>query len=515
MNNQSERIVKKLWSYCQILRDDGLSYQDYLEQLTFLLFLKMADERAALTGQPQAVPKGYCWEDLANPGMEGVQLEQHYRETLRVLGEQGGMLGLIFRKSQNKIQDPAKLRKLVVDLIGNERWSEMSTDVKGDAYEGLLERNAQDVKGGAGQYFTPRPLIDAIVECAQPKPGEVIADPACGTGGFLLSAHQYIERNYKLDKDQKKWLRYDSLRGTELVDGVSRLCAMNLFLHGIGPDDDRRKPPIKTDDALRNEPNDVVDVVLTNPPFGKKSSITVVNDEGETDRETITYNRPDFWTTTSNKQLNFVQHVKSMLKIHGRAAVVVPDNVLFEGGAGEKIRRKLLQECDVHTLLRLPTGIFYAQGVKANVLFFDRKPGAKETWTKQLWIYDLRTNKDFTLKTRRMSRADLDEFVACYHPANRNKREPIWDEKEHPQGRWRMFSYDEVVARDKCSLDIFWLKDESLEDSANLPAPHILAEEIADDLRSALEQIESVLADLQLRAGPPEPSESSERSEPQ
>jgi len=500
MSDQSERIVKKLWSYCQVLRDDGLSYQDYLEQLTFLLFLKMADERAALTGGQQAVPKGYRWEDLANPKMEGVKLEQHYRDTLKKLGEEGGMLGLIFRKSQNKIQDPAKLRKLVVDLIGNESWLEVTSDVKGDAYEGLLERNAQDVKGGAGQYFTPRPLIDAIVDCVQPKPGEVIADPACGTGGFLLSTHTYLATNYKLDKDQKKHLRFDALRGVELVDGVARLCAMNLFLHGIGPDDDKRKPPIKTDDALRSEPSEPVDVVLTNPPFGKKSSITVVNDEGDTDKESITYNRPDFWTTTSNKQLNFVQHVKSLLKINGRAAVVVPDNVLFEGGAGEKIRRKLLQECDVHTLLRLPTGIFYAQGVKANVLFFERKPGAKEPWTRKLWVYDLRTNKEFTLKQRRMSRADLDEFVTCYHPANRNQRKSLWDEKKNPEGRWRVFTYEELVARDKCSLDTFWLKDESLEDSAKLPDPHVLAAEIAEDLRSALEQIESVLGDLQVRA---------------
>jgi len=503
MSEQSDRIVKKLWNYCQVLRDDGLSYQDYLEQLTFLLFLKMADERAALTGEEQAVPKGYRWRDLANPKMEGVQLEQHYRDSLKKLGEEGGMLGLIFRKSQNKIQDPAKLRRLVVDLIGNESWLEMTADVKGDAYEGLLERNAQDTKSGAGQYFTPRPLIDALVACIQPKPGEIIADPACGTGGFLLSAHAYLAdpRHYKLDKDEKKHLRYDALRGVELVDGVSRLCAMNLFLHGIGPDDDRRKPPIRTDDSLRSEPSETVDVVLTNPPFGKKSSITVVNDEGETDKESVTYNRPDFWTTTSNKQLNFVQHVKSLLKIHGRAAVVLPDNVLFEGGAGEKIRRKLLQECEVHTVLRLPTGIFYAQGVKANVVFFDRKPGAKEPWTKKVWYYDLRTNMEFTLKERRMKRADLDEFVTCYNPENRNQRKALWDEKKNPEGRWRVFKYEELIARDKCSLDIFWLKDESLEDSAKLPEPHILAAEIADDLRSALEQIESVLGDLQVRAG--------------
>ena len=501
MSDQSERIVKKLWSYCQVLRDDGLSYQDYLEQLTFLLFLKMAEERSRLTGEEPPIPKGHRWEDLANPKLEGVQLEAHYRDTLKKLGEQSGMLGLIFRKSQNKIQDPAKLRKLVVDLIGNESWLEMTADVKGDAYEGLLERNAQDVKGGAGQYFTPRPLIDAIVDCMQPKPGEVIADPACGTGGFLLSAHQYLATTYTLDREQKKHLRYEALRGAELVDSVARLCAMNLFLHGIGPDDHTRAVPIQGgEDSLSRTVSSPVDMVLTNPPFGKKSSITVVNEEGETDKESITYNRPDFWTTTSNKQLNFVQHVKSMLKMHGRAAVVVPDNVLFEGGAGEKIRRALLQECDVHTILRLPTGIFYAQGVKANVIFFDRKPGRKEPWTDKVWYYDLRTNKDFTLKTRRMAREDLDEFVSCYRPANRHARAPLWDEKKAPEGRWRMFTYQELSARDKCSLDLFWLKDESLEDSSKLPDPHVLAEEIADDLRSALEQIEGVLGELQARA---------------
>ena len=500
MSDQSERIVKKLWNYCQVLRDDGLSYQDYVEQLTFLLFLKMADERATLIGEEQSVPKGYRWSDLANPKMEGVKLEGHYRDTLKKLGDEGGMLGLIFRKSQNKIQDPAKLRRLVVDLIGNESWLEMSADVKGDAYEGLLERNAQDVKGGAGQYFTPRPLIDAIVDCVRPEPGEIIADPACGTGGFLLSAHTYVARQHRLDKDQKKHLRYEALRGVELVDGVSRLCAMNLFLHGVGPDDDRRKPPIRTDDSLRSEPSETVDVVVTNQPFGKKSSITVVNDEGETDKETVTYNRPDFWTTTSNKQLNFVQHVKSLLRIHGRAAVVIPDNVLFEGGAGEKIRRKLLHECEVHTISALAHGHLLRPGLKANVVFFDRKPGAKEPWTKKVWYYDLRTNKEFTLKERRMKRADLDEFVSCYNPENRNQRKALWSEKKNPEGRWRAFTYEELVARDKCSLDIFWLKDESLEDSSRLPEPHVLAAEIAEDLRSALEQIESVLGDLQARA---------------
>lgn len=499
MNSASVRIVQKLWSYCHVLRDDGLSYQDYLEQLTFLLFLKMADEREALTGEKQAIPAGYRWADLAAPQMEGVELEQHYRETLRILGEQRGMLGLIFEKAQNRIQDPAKLRQLIVELIGKEDWSGMSADVKGDAYEGLLERNAQDVKGGAGQYFTPRTLIDAIVDCVRPAPGEVIADPACGTGGFLLSAHEYLKNHYELDRKQKRHLRYDALRGTELVPNVARLCGMNLYLHGIGPDGkDNQEPPIRTDDALRDTPSEHAAVVITNPPFGKKSSITVVNDEGETDRQTLTYNRPDFWTTTSNKQLNFVQHVKSLLAIHGRAAVVVPDNVLFEGGAGETIRRNLLHECDVHTLLRLPTGIFYAQGVKANVLFFDRKPGARNPWTKKLWVYDLRTNKHFTLKTKRLARADLDDFVKCYNPADRHKRKATWSTK-NPEGRWRAYGYDELIARDKVSLDLSWLRDESLEDSVNLPEPHILAQEIADDLESALEQIQSILVDLEPR----------------
>ena len=236
-------------------------------------------------------------------------------------------------------------------------------------------------------------------------------------------------------------------------------------------------------------------MVLTNPPFGKKSSVLVVNEEGEQEREALTVVRDDFWATTSNKQLNFVQHVKTLLKINGRAAVVVPDNVLFEGGAGETVRRKLLHECDVHTLLRLPTGIFYAQGVKANVLFFDRKPASETPWTKQLWIYDLRTNKHFTLKTNPLTRADLDEFVACYHPANRHERTETWTEA-NPDGRWRSYGYDELVARDKASLDIFWLRDESLEDSANLADPDVIAAEIVEDLQAALEEFELIYADL-------------------
>jgi type I restriction enzyme M protein len=257
-----------------------------------------------------------------------------------------------------------------------------------------------------------------------------------------------------------------------------------------------RRLPVRTDDALRELGSQRFDIVLTNPPFGRKSSILVVGEEGETERETISYEREDFWATTTNKQLNFVQHVKSLLEIHGRAAVVVPDNVLFEGGAGETVRRKLLHECDVHTLLRLPTGIFYAQGVKANVLFFDRRPASPTAWTRRLWVYDLRTNQHFTLKTRTMKRADLDEFVAVYKPGSLHEREATWSEATSPAGRWRAYDYDELVSRDKCSLDLFWLKDDSLLDAENLPDPDEIAQEIAEDLRNALAQIEEILVDL-------------------
>jgi type I restriction enzyme M protein len=488
----SSTIVQKLWNYCNVLRDDGMSYGDYVEQLTYLLFLKMADERTkAPYNQASPVPDKYSWQGLLK--RDGDQLFTHYLHSLESLGKEKGLLGLIFNKSQNKFQDPAKLRRLIVDLIDKEDWSAMSADVKGDAYEGLLQKNAEDVKGGAGQYFTPRPLIQAMVECVAPKPGETICDPACGTGGFLLAAHDYVVKsNPNLTKPQKKALKEQTLRGCELVHSVARLCAMNLLLHGIGSQDDE---PIVVADSLAGDPGDRYDVVLTNPPFGKKSSYTVVGQNGEASRERETYERDDFWATTSNKQLNFLQHVKTLLKVNGRAAIVVPDNVLFEGGAGETIRRKLLHDCDVHTLLRLPTGLFYAQGVKANVLFFDKKPASETPWTKKLWLYDLRTNKHFTLKTNPLKREDLDEFVKCYNASNRHERKATWSEKK-PDGRWRAYDYDELVARDKASLDIFWLKDESLEASDNLPDPDVIAQEIVDDLESALEQFRLIANDM-------------------
>src|SRR2546426_1697924 len=492
MGDHSTQLVQKLWNYCNILRDDGLSYGDYVEQLTFLLFLKMADEQSQPPfNKPSKIPGEYDWQSLL--AKDGDELETHYRHVLETLGKRTGMLGVIFRKAQNKFHDPAKLRRLIVDLIDKEDWSMMSADVKGDAYEGLLQKNAEDVKGGAGQYFTPRALIQAIVDAITPKPGETICDPACGTGGFMLAANDYVVRqNPNLTKTEKKKLKEETLKGWELVQSVARLCAMNMLLHGIGSQENE---PIEVTDSLAADPGERFNIVLTNPPFGKKSSFTVVGQEGEVSKERETYERDDFWATTSNKQLNFVQHVKTLLKVNGRAAVVVPDNVLFEGGAGETVRRKLLHDCDVHTLLRLPTGLFYAQGVKANVLFFDKKVASETPWSKKLWIYDLRTNKHFTLKTDPLKREDLDEFVTCYNPANRNERKPTWSEKK-PDGRWRAYDYDELVTRDKASLDIFWLKDESLEASDNLPNPDIIAQEIVDDIESALEQFRLIANDL-------------------
>jgi len=481
MTNQAPDIVQRLWNYCHVLRDDGVSYGDYVEQLTYLIFLKMADEQEALLGKESGIPEGYDWQSLRDK--DGDELEAHYRHLLETLGTSGGMLGAIFRKSQNKIQDPAKLRRLI-EMIDGETWTGMDIDVKGEIYEGLLQKNAEDVKGGAGQYFTPRPLIKAMVAVMRPQPGMKIADPACGTGGFFLAAHDYIAGEYQLDRDQKRALRYDTFWGKDIVSSVVRLCAMNLYLHGIGGE----KSPIEEGDSLISDPGKRFDMVLTNPPFGKKSSVTIVGEDGKAEQDSLTYERDDFWATTSNKQLNFLQHVKTLLAINGRAAIVVPDNVLFEGGAGETVRRKLLHECDVHTLLRLPTGIFYAQGVKANVLFFDRKPASEKPWTETLWIYDFRTNQHFTLKQNPLRFEHLADFIECYNPANRHERK----EAE----RFRAFGYDELMQRDKVSLDIFWLKDDSLEDAANLPAPDVLAADIIENLEAALAEFRGVYEEL-------------------
>jgi type I restriction enzyme M protein len=487
MNTSS--IISRVWSFATVLRDDGISYGDYLEQLTYLLFLKMADEMSKPPyNRTIGVPEQYNWESLVT--QRGAALESHYSELLRELGKESGTLGQIFVKSQNKIQDPAKLSR-VIDMINKEQWSIMGADVKGAIYEGLLEKNAEDTKSGAGQYFTPRALISTIVECMRPEPMKSIIDPACGTGGFLLSAYDFIAANAnKLDREQKEFLKNKTFHGNEIVASTRRLCLMNMFLHNIGEIDSN--PLISSADALIADSGERFDYVLANPPFGKKSSMTFTNEDGELQKDDLIYTRQDFWATTSNKQLNFVQHIHTLLKSDGRAAVVVPDNVLFEGGAGEIVRKKILETTELHTILRLPTGIFYANGVKANVIFFDNQPASKDPWTKDIWIYDYRTNIHHTLKKSPMASSDLQEFIKCYNPAARHQRKETWSE-ETPDGRWRKYSYDEIVTRDKTNLDIFWLKDKSLADLDNLPDPDILANEIIENLEAGLESFREIM----------------------
>jgi len=471
--SDARRLVDKLWSYCNVLRDDGVSTIEYTEQLTYLLFLKMAHEQETRPLKPERIVPAECsWQRLLDN--DGDELGVNYRHILEQLARQPGTLGVIFRKAQNRIQDPAKLKRLIVDLIDKENWSAAGVDIKG----------AEDIKSGAGQYFTPRPLIHAIVDCIDPSPGDTVIDPAAGTGGFLLVAHEHASRDAEdLTPDQRAHLGDGFVHGIELVDGTARLAAMNLLLHGIGKPDGPSLIEVK--DSLIADPGARWSVVLSNPPFGRKSSITMVGADGREAREDREIERPDFVVTTANKQLNFVQHIATILDINGRAAVVVPDNVLFEGGVGETLRRRLLADFDVHTLLRLPTGIFYAQGVKANVLFFDKKPASERPWTERLWVYDLRTNQHFTLKQNPLRREHLEEFVDWYR-GDRVEGE-----------RFRSFGYDELIARDKVNLDITRLRDESLEDLDNLPAPEVIAREIVEDLTAALAEFEAVAAALE------------------
>ena len=499
MSEQTSALVSKVWALCNPLRDDGVSYGDYLEQLTYLIFLKMSDEYSKPPYKRETgIPQGYTWSDMN--GLTGAELENQYKATLEKLGEQPGILGQIFKGAINKINNVAILYR-VVQMIDKEKWVAMSSDVKGEIYEGLLQKNAEDIKSGAGQYFTPRPLIQAMVECLRPEPGKTIADPCCGSGGFFLAAQTFLAdpKNYSLDRSQKEFLKNETFHGNEIVPATFKTALMNLYLHNIG--DIYGEIPITLGDALLSDPGYRVDYVLTNPPFGKKSSITFTNEDDEQEEEDLVYNRQDFWTTSSNKQLNFVQHINTILKSSGKAAVVVPDNVLFEGGAGEIVRQKLLETTDLHTILRLPTGIFYKPGVKANVIFFDKRPASPEKQTKEIWIYDFRTNVHFTLKQHPMTYADLEDFITCYNPENRHLRKETWSE-ENPDGRWRKFIVggkdDQILNRDKTSLDIFWIKDKSLADLDNLPAPDELANDIIENLQSALESFQELQKQLRV-----------------
>jgi type I restriction enzyme M protein len=467
---RSSAIVQKVWNYAHVLKDDGLAFMDYTEQITYLLFLKMAwEQRHAGASE---IPSRYTWGALKNINDNANRLTR-YHQGLHNLSKREGLIGLIFTKPQSKIADPAKLH-LLMQMIDTEDWSNLDIDVKGEVYEGLLARNAEDVRGGAGQYFTPRPIIRAIIEVMRPNPMMQILDPACGTGGFLLAVFEYL-KSKTANAKEAEYLRTRALHGIDLVSNVARLCAMNLFLHGIGTDP--KHPVVSIGDSLESiaEP---VDMILTNPPFGKKSSFTIIGKDGKQVAEKLSYDRPDFWATTSNKQLNFVQHVHSALKENGRAAVVVPDNVLFEGGAGEKIRRTLLQRCEVHTLLRLPTGIWYSAGIKANVLFFNKKPVINIPATKEIWVYDLRTNQNFSLRQNPIRSEDLTDFINCYcadDPTQRKETE-----------RFRRFKYSEIVARDKSNLDIQWRYAST--NTAQGGTPQALMKEILADLEEAMRE---------------------------
>ncbi len=451
-----------------------MSYPDYVEQLTYLLFLKMADEQAG-----EMVPRDLSWSVLAN--LEAVEMHAQYSRILPALGELGGMLGLIFGNAKNKIRDPAKLRLLIVDLIGQTEWTGLSDDLKGDAYEGLLEKNARDTKSGAGQYFTPRPLIEAVVECVDPRLGEVVCDPACGTAGFLLAAHDYLrENNPDMTPRQRKQLATKAIRGVELVEEVARLATMNLLLHGVGGNAEDELP-IACEDSLKSPPERHVDVVLTNPPFGIKGS--VIYSQGKSSRadDSLTIVRPDFWVQSANKQLNFMQHIVALLKPGGRAAVIVPDNVLFETGAAASIRRRLVETCKLHTILRLPPGLFYAAGVKSNVIFFDKPARASGNPAESIWVYDLRSDKRFSLRTKPLQAEDLREFVTLFKLDHRESGE-----------RYRQFATSQVLANADCRLDLTWSAAGVTQRTPGLARLDELSDLVADDLRRALELITKV-----------------------
>jgi type I restriction enzyme M protein len=477
-NGITRDIVAKLWNLCNVLRDDGITYTDYVTELTFLLFLKMLAE----TGHEERLPKAYRWEKLARG--EGLDQLEYYRRLLLDLGNtkiaKDPVVLSIFTDAQTKLRKPTNLKALT-DAIDKLDWFSAREEGLGNLYEGLLEKNANEKKSGAGQYFTPRPLIDCIVRVLQPQRGEVLQDPAAGTGGFLVAADRYIKDRtddlYKLSEKNAFFQRHDAFVGLELVPDTHRLCLMNLMLHGI-------ESMIGSGDTLSPDGERLGkgDLIMTNPPFGTKKG---------GGRPT----RSDFSITadTSNKQLAFVEHIVRALKPEGRAAVVVPDNVLFEDNAGRRLRTWMMDLCNVHTLLRLPTGIFYAQGVKTNVLFMTRGQKDKSN-TKALWIYDMRANMDAFGKTRPLTKADFSAFEKAYgkDPRGVSKRK---DEGE--AGRFRCFLRDQIAERDD-NLDIAWLKDSSNDPEDELTEPHELAAAIAGHLRTALDEITTLSRELKV-----------------
>lgn len=470
--NIESSISKKVWTLATTLSGQGIGFTDYITQLTYLLFLKMDEENEALFGEESVIPSGYRWADLKD--LSGMELINQYEETLAELSGRGDLIGTIYTKAQNKIDKPVYLKK-VITMIDEQQWLVMDVDVKGAIYESILQKNGQDKKSGAGQYFTPRALIEAMTDVVDPKITESVADPACGTGGFLLSAFDHMKRQSQ-DRDKQSFLRDKALHGYDNTALVVTLASMNLYLHGIGT----KRSPIICEDSLEKEPAEMVDVILANPPFGTRPA------------GSVDLNRPDFFVETTNNQLNFLQHIMVMLKNGGRAGVVLPDNVLFEGGAGETIRKELLNHFNLHTILRLPTGIFYANGVKANVLFFSK--GAP---TKDIWFYDYRSGVKHTLATKPMQRHHLDDFVACYHAQDLNARTETYDAEGNPNGRWRRYSVEEILQRDKTSLDITWIRATSDDDDLTLSELIGTIDEKSANIMDAVAQLKELLKGIE------------------
>ena len=470
--SNEQTLTKKVWTLATTLSGQGVGFTDYITQLTYLLFLKMDDENVKLFAEESAIPEGYRWSDLIE--LDGLDLIEQYEKTLKELSEQSNLIGTIYTKAQNKIDKPVYLKK-VITMINEEQWLVMDGDVKGAIYESILEKNGQDKKSGAGQYFTPRSLISTMVDVTRPQIGETVCDPACGTGGFLLAAYDYM-KGQSSDKEKRDFLREKALHGYDNTALVVTLASMNLYLHGIGTD----RSPILCQDSLEKSPSVLVDVILANPPFGTRPS------------GSVEINRDDFYVETKNNQLNFLQHMMVMLKNGGRAAVVLPDNVLFEGGAGEVIRKKLLTEFNLHTILRLPTGIFYAQGVKANVLFF-----SKGTPTKDIWFYDYRTGVKHTLATNPMQRHHLDDFVECYKSENILARQETYDSESNPNGRWRKYNVDDILKRDKTSLDITWIKQNDDDNDYTLAELMALIQEKSDNISKAVAELQKLMANIE------------------
>ena len=470
--SNEQTLTKKVWTLATTLSGQGVGFTDYITQLTYLLFLKMDDENVKLFAEESAIPEGYRWSDLIE--LDGLDLIEQYEKTLKELSDQPNLIGTIYTKAQNKIDKPVYLKK-VITMINEEQWLVMDGDVKGAIYESILEKNGQDKKSGAGQYFTPRSLISTMVDVTRPQIGETVCDPACGTGGFLLAAYDYM-KSQSSDKEKRYFLREKALHGYDNTALVVTLASMNLYLHGIGTD----RSPILCQDSLEKSPSVLVDVILANPPFGTRPS------------GSVEINRDDFYVETKNNQLNFLQHMMVMLKNGGRAAVVLPDNVLFEGGAGEVIRKKLLTEFNLHTILRLPTGIFYAQGVKANVLFF-----SKGTPTKDIWFYDYRTGVKHTLATNPMQRHHLDDFVECYKSENILARQETYDSESNPNGRWRKYNVDDILKRDKTSLDITWIKQNDDDNDYTLAELMALIQEKSDNISKAVAELQKLMANIE------------------